>query len=316
MNTFAALVLSLPTRNSTSRMRVWRALKESGCAVLRDGVYLLPSAAAAALEKVEAEIRSQGGFAMTLALTARSDPQQDQLRKLFDRSAGYGALVDKMHSAKAALARLGPRRGLTAVRRLEGALERLGRLDFFPGEAKTQAAGALSELMRGYKEMYAGSEPRSSKRDLRRFPAARYQRRTWATRSSPWVDRLASAWLIKRFIDREAKFLWLARPSDCPKKAIGFDFDGAQFTHIKKRVTFEVLMASFGLDHDAALAAIGRSVHFLDVGGVPVPDAQGLATVLKGAKERAKNDDALLAGAMRTFDLFYSAYQSGAETAS
>ncbi len=310
MEAFAALVLSLPTRNSTSRMRVWRALKESGCAVLRDGVYLLPPSAAAALEKVETEIRSHGGFAMTLELRPRSETQQDHIRKLFDRSAAHGTLVEKMHATKASLARLGSRRGSTAVRRLERALERLSRLDFFRGEAAAQAEAALAELKRSYREMFAGGEPRSSKRNLRRFPAGRYQNRVWATRSSPWVDRLASAWLIKRFIDRQAKFLWLSRPSECPGKAVGFDFDGAEFTHVKNRVTFEVLMASFGLDDDPALASIGRSVHFLDVGGVPAPDAQGLATVLKGAKEKARNDDALLAEALRTFDLFYSAYRS------
>jgi hypothetical protein len=71
-------------------------------------------------------------------------------------------------------------------------------------------------------------------------------------------------------------------------------------------------MASFALDTDPALAAIGRAVHFLDVGGIPVPDAKGLETMLKGAKEKARSDDALLAEAMRTFDNFYSAYRTQA----
>ena len=71
-----------------------------------------------------------------------------------------------------------------------------------------------------------------------------------------WVDRVASAWLIRRFIDPEARFRWLAKPSDCPKSALGFDFDGATFTHVGERVTFETLMASFGLDDDAALARL------------------------------------------------------------
>ena len=122
------------------------------------------------------------------------------------------------------------------------------------------------------------------------------------------LDRLASAWLIKRFIDREARFAWFERPSERPKGAVGFDFDGAEFTHVKNRVTFEVLAASFGLDEDPALAAVGAAVHFLDVGGIPVADAKGLETLLRGAKEKAKSDDALLAEAMRIFDLFYSAY--------
>ena len=145
---------------------------------------------------------------------------------------------------------------------------------------------------------------------MRPIDRARYQKRVWATRKAPWVDRLASAWLIKRFIDRDARFVWIARPSECPKKAVGFDYDGAQFTHVKNRVTFEVLAAAFGLDQDPALAKIGAAVHFLDVGGIPVPEANGLETMLKGAKERARDDDTLLAEAVRTLDLLYSGYRA------
>jgi len=134
--------------------------------------------------------------------------------------------------------------------------------------------------------------------------------RTWVTRADVHVDRMASAWLIKRFIDREAKFLWLDKPKDCPKKAVGFDFDGAEFTHVDNRVTFEVLLSSFGLEGDPGLASIGAAVHFLDVGGIPVADAKGLETVLRGAKEKARSDDALLADAVRILDMFYSAYSN------
>ena len=126
------------------------------------------------------------------------------------------------------------------------------------------------------------------------------------------MDRLASAWLIKRFIDRDARFVWIDRPRDRPRNAIGFDFDGAEFTHTGNRVTFEVLLASFGLDDDPALVKIGTAVHFLDVGGIPVADAKGLETVLTGIKEKARSDDALLAEAMRILDLFYSAYAQAA----
>ena len=306
MESFNTLVLSLPTRNSTLRMRLWRALKDSGCGVLRDGVYVLPPAAdTAALTKLESDIRSHGGFALTAALTPRTPAQLDDLRKLFDRSAEYAALAGKIAAAKGSLPRLGSRRGQTAIQRLERATQKLSRIDFFAGEAKTQADAALTDLKVAYRVMYAGGEPRFSKRGLRLLDPARYQKRVWATRKAPWVDRLASAWLIKRFIDREAKFAWIARPSECPKNALGFDFDGATFTHVKNRVTFEVLAASFGLDHDPALNAIGAAVHYLDVGGIPVPDAKGLETMLKGAREKARNDDALLAEAMRVLDLMY-----------
>jgi hypothetical protein len=182
--------------------------------------------------------------------------------------------VRRISSTRTSLPRLGARRGQTAIQRLERAMEKLTRIDFFAGSAKAQAADALAGLKAGYRELFAGGEPRSSKRGLRLLDRSKYQKRIWATRKAPWVDRLASAWLIKRFIDREARFVWISRPSECPKNALGYDYDGADFTHVKNRVTYEVLASSFGLDRDPALAAIGAAVHFLDIGGIPVPDAK------------------------------------------
>ncbi len=310
MQSFEALVLSLPARNSTLRMRAWRALKEAGCGVLRDGLYVLPAGSAdgAALEKIESGIRADGAFAMRVELRPKTAEQLEQMRGLFDRSAEHGDLVRRIEAARRSLERLGSRRAQTAVRRLERAFDKLARTDFFPGEAKAQAEAALAGLKQRYSEAYAGGEPRSSQRKLRARSAGRYRGRTWTTRANLWVDRLASAWLIKRFIDREAKFAWFERPSQRPRSAIGFDFDGAEFTHVKNRVTYEVLMESFGQESDPALAQIGAAVHFLDVGGIPVADAKGLETLLRGIKEKARGDDALLAEAMRIFDLLYSAY--------
>lgn len=310
MQTFEALVLSLPARNSTLRMRAWRALKEAGCGVLRDGLYLMPAefAGNGALERIESGIRAEGGFAMRVELRPKTEAQLTRIRALFDRSAEHGALVQQIEAAKRSLERLGSRRAQTALRRLERAFDKVSGIDFFPGEAKAQAAAALDGLKQRYREAYAGGEPRASQRQLRSRSAGRYRARTWTTRANLWVDRLASAWLVKRFIDRDAKFAWFERPSRRPKGAIGFDFDGAEFTHVRNRVTYEVLMESFGLEGDAALAQIGSAVHFLDVGGIPVADARGLETMLRGIKEKAKGDDALLAEAMRIFDLLYSAY--------
>ena len=304
-----ALLLSLPARNSTMRMRVWRALKDTGCGVLRDGVYVLPAGAAGArvLDEMQEEIAASGGFAMSVQMKLKSQ-QLEQVRKLFDRSADYGALVQKVKAAKSALPRLGPRKAQTAVHRLQRSLDRLVEVDFFPGQANEQAAQAMSALKQGFQELYSQGEPRAARKRLRRLDASRYQKRTWATRGAPWVDRLASAWLIKRFIDRDARFVWIERPRERPARAVGFDFDGAEFTHAGNRVTFEVLLASFGLEEDAGLGAIGAAVHFLDVGGIPAPDAKGLETVLKGIKEKARNDDELLSESMRILDFFYSAY--------
>jgi len=304
--TLDTLVLSLPASNSTMRMRVWRALKDTGCGVLRDGVYVLPATAPGrpVLAKMESEIRAAGGFAMTVELRLKTAGQRAEVRKLFDRTPEYGALVEEIDAAKAALPRFRPPKARRTVERLQRGLDRLARIDFFPGRAARQARQAMSDLAREL----SGGEPRASRKRLRSVEAARYQNRVWATRKDPWVDRLASAWLIKRFIDRGARFVWIERARDLPKKAIGFDFDGAEFTHVRDRVTFEALLASFRLEGDPALARIGAAVHFLDAGGIPVADAKGLDTVLRGSKEKARSDDALLAAAMRIFDLFYSAY--------
>ena len=124
-------------------------------------------------------------------------------------------------------------------------------------------------------------------------------------RQGPWVDRVASAWLIRRFIDRQARFFWLAAPADCPQDALGFDFDGAAFTHVGDRVTFETLMAAFSLDGDAALRRLAALVHQLDVGGESVPEGSGFEAVLAGARERLVDDDALLAEMGGTLDSLY-----------
>ena len=311
------LILSLPTRDSTVRMRVWRALKESGCAVLRDGVYVLPtgSTRAAVLAEMASAVRSAGGFAMTAELRPAKDEQRAELRKLFDRSTEYGALVEATGEARRSLRRLGRRKAQTTLQRLRRSFDRLAEIDFFPGQAKRQAEDALAGLAGEVQQAYASGEPHPSRKPVRTVNAARYRGRVWATRKDPWVDRLASAWLIKRFIDRDARFAWIDRPRDRPRRAVGFDFDGAAFTHTGSRVTFEVLRATFGLDDDPALVKIGAAVHFLDVGGIPVADARGLETLLRGIKEKTRSDDALLAEAMRILDLFYSAYSPAPDQA-
>jgi hypothetical protein len=295
---FDALVLSLPVRHSSLRVRVWRTLKETGCGVLRDGLYVLPkdSPGSAVLGRLEAEINAAGGSAMVVELQPKGAQALKKVRALFDRSAEYRALLEK-------LAAPASQRSLERLRR---SFARLAATDFFPGASKRQAAEALSALERRVED--ARGEPRASLRHLKPLDRKTYQNRVWATRKNLWVDRMASAWLIRRFIDRNARFIWIDGPRDRPKKAVGFDFDGAQFTHVDGRVTFEVLLASFRLEVDPGLAAIAKAVHFLDVGGTPVADAKGLETLLRGAKERAKGDDALLAEAARVLDLLYSAY--------
>ena len=124
-----------------------------------------------------------------------------------------------------------------------------------------------------------------------------------------WVDRVASAWLIQRFIDPKARFVWLAKPKDCPTDALGFDFDGADFTHVGDKVTFEVLMASFGLEADRGLQRLAAMIHALDVGGTAAPEAMGFEAILKGASQRLPDDDTLLKEIGSVLDSLHAHFQ-------
>lgn len=296
--TFLALFITLPTKQSAGRMRIWRALRALGAATLRDGVYVLPESTShsAALGQIAADARSVKGTADIYLLDGRDEAQKQSLITLFDRSADYADLFKTVRATDPGDAK--------ALRVLRREFSTLSAIDFFPGEARRQAEEALTAL-----EAVASGEPTDSRGQIRRLASADFVGRTWATRKHLWVDRMASAWLIRRFIDKKATFLWLDSPKKCPKTALGFDFDGAAFTHVAGRVTFEVLAASFGLAVDPAITRIAAIVHCLDVGGVPVAEAAGIEAVLAGARAAAPDDDELLNEASRLFDNLYNNYR-------
>jgi hypothetical protein len=306
------LIVSLPTQNSTGRMRVWRALKALGCGVLRDGVYLLPYRKAfwQTLQLQAEDVIAGGGNAHVLALDSENQEQQKIFENLFDRSADYTKLVeaiqqctDLSHHQPEDLAKLQKQ-----VYRLRKDFESIALQDFFPGAAQEQVAAVLEDLEHTVNEQLMLDEPHAVNRRIKPLRLADYQGRTWATRQRPWIDRLASAWLIQRFIDTDARFIWLAEPRECPTDALGFDFDGAEFTHIGAKVTFEVLLASFGVAKDTALIRLGALVHYLDVGGIPVLEAAGLETLIRGMRQRWASDDDLLIETNKIFDAYYQAF--------
>ncbi len=313
----AILILTLPTQPNAVRVRVWRALKSLGCAALRDGAYLLPSGHAPVFEPLAAEVREHGGTAMVLNLSPQDPAQREQLVALFDRSDAYGQWHEAATTLQAELAVLGETEARRRLRAVTETLKSLRRIDYYPGAAAAQALSGLEALRQALDAQFSRGEPRShADHGIALLSIRKFQRKRWATRARPWVDRLACAWLIARFIDRDARFLWLVDPAGktpAPRGALGFDYDGALFTHVGARVTFEVLLASFGLDTDAKLQRIAGAVHYLDVGGIPVPEAAGLESVLGGLREMHADDDALVIAAAIVFDALYAA-PTGAST--
>lgn len=300
MINWLSLITSLPTENANVRMRAWRALKACGAAVVRDGVYLLPDqqACRATLEGIAADVLEGGGTAYVLQVT---EPEGGPFVSLFDRTEAYAALLIEIGKAAESLSQDTATGTFKQARKLRKAFTSLAETDFFPGEARKQASAALEELELAAAFALSPDEPHAVPGKVPTLRIGDYQGRTWATRRRPWVDRLACAWLIRRLIDPGAQIIWIDAPSDCPANALGFDFDGAAFTHIGARVTFEVLLASFDLERPA-LKRLGALVHYLDVGGVQVPEAVGVESVLGGLRDAIHDDDQLLAAASGIFD--------------
>jgi hypothetical protein len=306
-------ILTLQGQQQAVRMRVWRALKSLGTAVLRDGVYLLPNRPEflEPLQGQSDEVTASGGSAQTFEVNSRDDEQESEFRQLFDRTPEYGKLMFDISGARKEIGDL-ERAALSArLMRLRRDYEAIVARDFFAGPARDQAGGALEDLARAVITVLSPDEPHAVAVRIQRVNREKYRGRTWATRARPWADRLASAWLIKRFIDRRAKFVWLKNPKDCPKRTVGFDFDGADFTHVGAKVTFEVLLSSFGLEGDPALEKIAALIHYLDVGGVPVAEAAGIEALLSGARTASGDDDRLMAEAGKLFDFLYANYAAG-----
>lgn len=309
MNKWLSLILSLPTENATARMRAWRALKMSGAVVLRDGVYLMPErdSCSSTLKAIAADIRSGGGTAILVRI---EEPEDVEFAGLFNRRNDYATLLAEVANIRIELSSETAQDVLKQIRKLRKAFAGLVEIDFFPGEAQRQADTVLRELELTATRVLFPDEPHAVEGTIERLSISNYQGRVWATRKRPWVDRLACSWLIRRFIDKESRFLWLESPNDCPVVALGFDFDGATFSHVHGRVTFEVLLESFGLEQ-AALKRIGALVHYLDVGGVQPPEAAGIESVLAGLREAITDDEQLVATASGVFDGLHTTFDKG-----
>jgi hypothetical protein len=308
------LVVTLPAASTAGRMRLWRAVKALGCATLRDGVYLLPfqTELEYQLANLAKEVRQEGGQSWVLRIAGSAPGTEAGFAPLFDRSATYQALALQLDQAAGEVQGQASAEVTRRMRKLRKELESIRAIDYFPGDASAAAEAAWLRFVQAAEAAISVGEPAAIAGEIAALTIADHRGLRWATRKKLWVDRVASAWLIKRHIDPDATFIWLDMPADCPQDALGFDFDGARFTHVGQMVTFEVLIASFGLAGDPALARLAAMVHNLDAGGGYVPEAIGVEALMHGARKRGLNDDQLLENIGAVLDSLY-AHFSGAD---
>jgi len=308
-----AYVTSLRTDDPPARMRVLRTLESLGCALLREGVYLLPDSEVnrQGLSRLTEHIFRLNGSAYLLPVTTADQAQAHVFRGLFNRSKQYEELIKTVESLKTGFGISEPASIARVLAKQRRDFEAINALDFFPSPGRELAARALKDAEEKVHGLVFPDTPKPNPAIQSGRP---YLKRIWATRRPLWADRLASAWLIRRFIDPEATLIWLEKTEECPATAIGFGFQGAAFANSKSGITFEQLLANFGLQNSASLARIAALVHYLDTGDTPVAEAAGVETMLLGAQRRSTSTDELFAESEKTFDLLYDAYSEGPAT--
>ncbi len=308
------LTTSLPLDESTARMRVLRTVESLGCAMLRDGVYLFPGHEnnRASVRHLKAYIESAQGSAHMLIAFASDDNQEAEFKRLFDRSTRYEEVRKTIESLQvgfgisdtAAIARV--------VKGQREAFEKIVEIDFFGSAARTSTDEALHAIEKQVNAMLTPADadpvPRARKREA-------FFRKIWATRNPMLADRLASAWLIRRFIDAEATLRVAGKSEPIPGAAITFGFGGAQFGNTSKRITFEELTHYFQLDRDSAIHRIGTVVRALEGHDTVIPEATGFGTMIDGARRRTSNDYQFVAEAEKIFDMVYERYVASPATA-
>jgi len=310
-------VHQLPSSPSNVRVRTWRRLQQLGAVVVKQAVYVLPDSPVARedFEWLKAEIEAAGGQATVFAADSVDAWSDDALVEEFRhaRQAAYAGLardVERVAGRPASRRSSRARRDPPARRLLEGFRQRLAaieRIDFFGSAGRDRVVAVLGEL----EQRLAGHGsplPVTSRRRATSAPPA-YHQRHWVTRPRPGVDRMASAWLVRRFIDREARFGFAADRDAVPRDSIPFDMFGVDFSHRGDSCTFETLIETFEI-RDAAVTRVAAIVHDLDLkdGRFGAPEAPAIGAVIEGLQLGYADDDALLAQGMTLFDALYRSF--------
>jgi len=291
------LVFSLPAKRATERVAVWRKLRRYGVLALKSSGYLLPNTSAneERLEWLAADIRKHRGDASVLHVTGIDNLPSPQLIRMFNdaRNGEYNAIA-------AQLKKLGKGRSpsLGTPPQWRRRFQEVAERDFFQAPARARVEQLFAQL--DQRAHVSSSDSSRKKKD--------YHGQTWVTRPRPGIDRVSSAWLIRRFIDASATFQFADDPAAVPA-AIPFDmFGAAGFGHRGDDCTFETLVKHFGID-DERVRSIAHGIHDADLADEKFgsSEAVGLDHVLSGWANQGISNDELL---RRGIELIEGLYQS------
>lgn len=292
------LTFSLAAKKASRRVEVWRLLQRYGAVALGNSGYLLPNVPAnqERFQWLASLIRSHKGEASVVQVQGIDNLPKAQLVERFNegRARDYQALIKDIDKAAA----IAPgRRRMAQLGRVKSRFQEIEAVDFFGSPAKKRVLELIGRAESGNTKQSAAG--RSKRKD--------YQGRVWVTRPRPGIDRSASAWLIRQFIDGKARFVFAA-DGQAPAEAIPFDMYQGGFGHKGEDCSFETLRREF-LVRDARATAIGEMVHDADLGDGKFgrKEAYGVDEVLKGWARKGMSDKELLERGMEMIEGLYRA---------
>jgi len=290
------LVFSLPVKRASQRVEVWRKLQRYGTLPLRSSGHVLPNSAAnqEKLEWLAGTIRSYKGQASVVQVQAFDDLPDGRLRQIFLEASSlhYERLLRELKKLAGLPHSQRPARQLSGLRRR---LQEIVAIDFFTNPLRTRVETALARA-----DEVEGVSPK------RKAKAAEYRNRVWITRPRPGIDRVSSAWLIERFIDPKARFVFADDPGTHPA-AVPFDMFSPQgFGHREQDCTFETLCKEFAI-RDGRVRRIAQIIHDADLGDEKFGrmEGVGLDQVLDGWAKQEVPDDELLRRGMELIEGLY-----------
>jgi len=302
----------LPPQPVALRVRVWRRLQQVGAVAIKNSVYALPLSDSARedFQWIARELTASGGEATVCAAELVDGMTDAQVRGLFHaaREAQYAELTREARQLNASRGRRSDDAFPLAVTKLRKRLSDVVSIDFFGAPGREAAEGLVSRL-----EQKSAEVGRGEKGPPKAIPPSP-RGATWVTRQGIHVDRIASAWLIRRFIDRQARFRYVDprtyrhRPGE-----LRFDMFEAEFTHLGDLCTFEVLVSRFGL-RAPALRPVAEMVHDIDLkdGKYGRAETPGFERAIAGIVLRHEHDDDRLERATALLEDFFAAFERDA----
>jgi hypothetical protein len=313
------LVHQLPAHPSNFRVRTWRRLQQLGAVAVKQAVYALPDSPSARedFEWLKAEIEAAGGQASVFAADTVDAWSGDELVQEFRRSreSDYQGLARDIERALASARRArkarGTRRGTERmVETFRRRLAAVQAIDFFASAGRDRAAALVADLQAALAAVRADGRP-----PMADTPRESFVGRTWVTRPRPGIDRMGSAWLIRRFIDPEARFGFVEQPP-AAGDAVPFDMFGVAFTHRGEWCTFETLAHTFAIA-SPAVDRLAGIVHDLDLkdSRFGAPEAAAVGALVEGLQALHADDHALLEQGVTMFEALHRSFEREARPA-